>query len=107
MAKDGEIGMITFREGGVVSALAFETDGIRLLALYNGVSADLLHGFGRFMLQINRTSRLAALEVHGEAMTPVDTAAYARRYARAPAPITSTGLSALGGTAVGLSHPRR
>jgi hypothetical protein len=39
-----------------------------------GVSANLLHGFGRFMLQISQTGSFAAREAHGEATTPVDAA---------------------------------
>jgi hypothetical protein len=36
------------------------------------------------MLQISQTGRFTAMEAHGEAVTPVDTAAYARRYVRSP-----------------------
>jgi hypothetical protein len=49
-----------------------------------GVSVNLLHGFGRFNLQITRTGRLAAVEVPRDAMMPVDSAACATRSGRVP-----------------------
>jgi hypothetical protein len=71
----------------------------------SGVSANRLHGFGRVMLPISQTGRFAALDARGEAMTPVDTASYARRYVRAPGPITLAGSPAPDGMAVDRSHP--
>jgi hypothetical protein len=72
-----------------------------------GVSANRLHGFGRFKLQITRTGRVAALEVPRDAMMLVDTAACATQSVRAPVPRASVGPLAHSGTAVGRSHPRR
>jgi hypothetical protein len=72
-----------------------------------GVSANHVHGCGRFKLQMTRIGRLVALEVPHDAMMFVDTAAYATQSVRALEPSASVGPPERSGTAVGRSHPQR